>query len=136
MCSVPACKECEGDCGESCGETREVQSVVESSYPSRGWKPLTPWQVVARRGHGEAYVAAYYSAPDYPSAKRLALQVLNAKRPYGVPPWDSVEVREKVGMPARPKRPGAPKAEPARKRPNATCRPSEALFAPPTTGPA
>jgi hypothetical protein len=98
------------------------------TYPSRGWKPLTLWQVIARRGRGEAYIAAYYSAPDYPSAKRLALQTLYARRPYGVPPWDSVEVREKVGMPARPKRLGAPRPKLARKRPNAVCRPSEALF--------
>lgn len=61
---------------------------------ARGWKPFSPWQVIARRGRGEAFVSSSYSAPTYAEARYKRSTLLLVKPPRGVPPWDSVEIRE------------------------------------------
>ncbi len=96
------------------------------------WKPPIPWQIIARRGFGLAYVAAFYSAPTYAEAVALRDKIWTGFRPYGVPPWDSIEIREKLVAPrARVKR-GAPPFHPSdsaptvklppKRLPNAACR--------------
>lgn len=68
---------------------------------SRGWKPLTPWKITARRGFGEAYVTCTYTEPTYEAACYKRSTLLLVKPPRGVPPWDSVEICEGVIAPRR-----------------------------------
>jgi hypothetical protein len=62
------------------------------------WQPPIPWKVIARRGFGVAYVAAFYTAPTYAEAKVMALKVL-----CGSGGWESVEILQGTLTP-RPKK--------------------------------
>ena len=73
--------------------TRRDTYVPIAPAPSRGWKPLTPWRVIARRGRGDAYVSSEVSAATYSEAKEIARRMLAAER-WGVPSWETVDVRE------------------------------------------